>query len=209
MFCREITQPAELEEVQALRYAVLVEELGRVNPHADDVNRRLAEPLDDDAIHLGAYAAGPCGAAELLGALRIHLPGRGDLRALEAIHPALLATDGPRTGVVSRLVTAPRARGGLDGAGLALARAAYRVALAERLEAVEIDCHASLIGFFEWLGFVVYRRFEHPVFGDVALLRSHPFDRASLEKAGSPLVEVFDDWAAREVAEEGTRRAQA
>lgn len=209
MFCREITHPADLDAVQALRYQVFVEEMGRVHPHADVAAQRMVESLDHGAIHLGAYTQAPGQAPELLGALRINVPGRGDLRAFAEFHPAILATEGPRTGVVSRLVTAPHARGGRGGPGLALAIEAYRIGLAEHLDVVEIDCHASLIGFFEWLGFVVYRRFEHPDFGDVALLRMRPFDRAALIDVGSPFVEVLDAWTAGEGAAWGARHAQA
>lgn len=209
MFCRRIIHPADLDAVQALRYQVLVEEMGRPHPNADASARRMAESLDDGAIHLGAYEQAAGRAAELVGALRSNLPGHGDLRAFAEFHPAILAAHGPRTGVVSRLVTAPHARGGRGGPRMALAIEAYRIALTEQLEVVEIDCHASLIGFFEWLGFGVYRRFEHPGFGDVALLRIHPFDRAALERVGSPLVAVFDEATAGEAAAEGTRRAQA
>jgi hypothetical protein len=212
VFCRRITHPTDLEAIQTLRYRVLVEEMGRPHPNADVAAGRMAESLDAGAVHLGAYEQTPGRVAELVGALRINLPGHGDLRAFGEYHPAILAKQGPRTGVVSRLVTAPHARGGWGGPGLALAIEAYRIALAERLDAVEIDCHASLIGFFEWLGFVVYRRFAHPDFGDVALLRIHPFDRAALEAAGSPLVAVFDEASAGEAGVAGVagaRRAQA
>lgn len=209
MYCREIVHPADLQEVQALRYAVLVEEMGRLHPEADPQTRRLAEPLDRSAIHVGAFERDADGEPRLIGALRIHVPGRGDLEAFAEFHPAILSSEGPRTGVVSRLVTAQDARGGRGGAGLALAIEAYRFALAEQLEVVEIDCHASLVGFFEWLGFVVTRRFEHPVFGDVALLRIRPFDRAALAEAKSVLVDVFDAWAADEGHAVAATRAQA
>lgn len=193
LFCREVTGAAEIAEIQALRYRIYVEEMRRTQPHADRLQRRLIEPLDACAIHVGAYRPSAVGAPQLVGAVRIHVPGRGDLRELAKLHPAIVAKDGVRTGVVSRLITLRSARGGAGGAGLQLAIEAYRIALRERLAAVEIDCHASLVGFFESLGFRVERRFRDEIYGDIALLSIRPFARDALAAIGSPLVPVYDD----------------
>ena len=97
-----------------------------------------------------------------------------------------------RTGIVSRLVTDKSVRGGGGSAGLQLAIEAYRIGLRERLDAVEIDCHESLVPYFEWLGFDVSRRFRHESFGDVAVMRMEPFDRSRLRKTDSPFLPILD-----------------
>lgn len=195
MFCDEVDDPEEREAVYALRYAVLVEEMGRPQRHADHAGRLLAEPVDADAIHLGAFvpAESATGRRRLVGALRIHVAGRSDLAFLAEIHPALMRRDGVRRGAVTRLVTAPEARGGGDdAAGLALAVAAYRVALRESLDVVHIDCHAGLRPFFTWLGFDLDRAFTHPDYGEIAVMSIRVEDRARLEKTRSPFLRVLD-----------------
>ena len=115
-------------------------------------------------------------------------------------HPGVVSDRAARTGVVSRLVTDPSVRGGVTGAGFHLSIAAYRIALRERLETVEIDCVDDRVAFFEWLGFDVFHRFEHPTLGGAALMRIHPFDRATLARKRSPLVEVYDEIDLRSAA---------
>ena len=201
MFCVEIDDPNDREAVYALRYAVLVEELGRPQKYADHPARRLEEPVDADAIHLGAYPDARDGAptGDLLGALRIHTAARSDLAFLADVHPDLMRRDGVRRGAVTRLVTSPDARGGgrAGAAGLELAVAAYRVALRESLDVVHIDCHADLRPFFTWLGFDLQRAFAHEDYGDIAVMTLRIGDRVRLERTRSPFLPVLDE-AARE-----------
>ena len=139
VFCREVTSDADLDAIQALRYRVYVEEQGRTHAHADPARRRLSEPLDGAAIHIAAFRGRPGSSdrrAELVGAVRVHLPGSGDVAELARLHPAILDTRGVRTGVVSRLVTAKSVRGSDQSAGLHLAVEAYRVALADTSQTV-------------------------------------------------------------------------
>ncbi len=200
MFCAEIDDPKEREAIYALRYAVLVEELGRPQRHADHAARRLEEPVDADAIHVGAYAGVEGGsggvrpAGDLVGALRIHTADRTDFGFLAEVHPDLMRRDGVRRGAVTRLVTAPEARGGgrTGAAGLELAVAAYRIALRETLDVVHIDCHADLRPFFTWLGFDLQRAFFHDDYGDIAVMTLRIADRGRLERTRSPFLPVLD-----------------
>lgn len=187
--CREVVEAEELESIYRLRYAVLVEELGRRQQHADPSRGLLHEPLDESATQLGAFD-GTSGA--LRGALRMHLSSRGELSCFERLYgfePNRLAD---RSMVITRLVSEPSARGGRDSAGLVLARAAYRFGLRESVEHAYIDCNAPLVPFFEWLGFDLVREFQHPDYGDVAILHCHPRDRVRLEKTGSPFLPLLD-----------------
>jgi hypothetical protein len=202
-----VDDPRALEAIYALRYAVYVEEMGRPQSYADHQRRRLAEPVDRDAIHLAAYRDPASGGREggnglakpsdLLGALRIHVVGRADVSFLSSIHPDLLRSDGVRRGAVTRLVTRPEARGGgrQQAAGLALAIAAYRIGLREALDVVHIDCKADLAPFFEWLGFDVERAFHHADYGDIAVMRLRLHDRARLARSSSPFTAVLDAWS--------------
>jgi hypothetical protein len=197
--CHEVIDERELDQIFALRYAVYVEEMGRSQRYADHERRRLAEPLDETAIHLAAYQSDEVLDADsrgvgrrLVGALRIHLPECGDLSELAWLHPDACKGGAVRTGIVSRLVTDKSVRGGGGSAGLQLAIAAYRIGLRERLDVVEIDCHESLVPYFEWLGFDVLRRFCHESFGDVAVMRMQPFDRARLRRTDSPFLPILD-----------------
>lgn len=192
LICREITDEAEREGLFRLRYAIYVEEMARPQSHADHRRRRLAEPLDDGAIHVGAFEATT---GRLVGGLRMLFSDRVDLGS--GIGTLYGLDDGrseERVAIVTRLVTAPEARGGETSAGLHLAQAAYRIALRSRAAAAVMDCSAQLVPFFEWLGFDPVRSFEHADFGEVAIMRIQLHDRARLAKTDSPLAALLDAW---------------
>ncbi|MEZ4354483.1 MAG: hypothetical protein R3F16_12610 [Myxococcota bacterium] len=194
--CFETDEPALLEAVFRLRYVVYVEEMRRRQPHADPVARRLAEPLDRDALHVVACAAGAgpgevAGGEGLLGALRISLSRHGGLETIERLYGLDAGGFGDRSMVITRLVTRPEARGGASSAGLALACAAYRIGLRERLTAGFIDCHVGLEPLFVWLGFDPIRRFTHADYGEIAVMRIDPLDRARLARTDSPFLRIL------------------
>lgn len=192
--CLEITHPDHLEAIFRLRYAVYVEEMARRQQHADHGTRRMVEPLDEHAIHLAAFCSDrDC----LIGALRINLSDRGGLANYEELYGLGPEAMTGRAMVITRLVTLPESRGGRSSAGLALAKAAYRISLRERAELAFIDCSSDLVPFFEWLGFDTIRCFEHPEYGDISVMRLDPLDRDRFAKSGSPLLEILDDWDAR------------
>lgn len=194
--CFETDEPALLEAVFRLRYAVYVEEMRRRQPHADPVGRRLVEPLDRDALHVLACSAG-VGPAEiaagegLQGALRISLSRRGGLETIERLYGLESGGFGDRSMVITRLVTRPEARGGASSAGLALACAAYRIGLREGLEEGFIDCHVGLEPLFVWLGFDPIRRFTHADYGEIVVMRIDPLDRARLVRTDSPFLPIL------------------
>ncbi|MEZ4290035.1 MAG: hypothetical protein R3E53_05640 [Myxococcota bacterium] len=155
----------------------------RRQPHADPVARRAGGALDRDALHVVACAAGAgpgevAGGEGLLGALRISLSRHGGLETIERLYGLDAGGFGDRSMVITRLVTRPEARGGASSAGLALACAAYRIGLRERLTAGFIDCHVGLEPLFVWLGFDPIRRFTHADYGEIAVMRIDPLDRA-------------------------------
>lgn len=189
--CREVLDPEALEGVYRLRYRILVEELGRVSPHADADRRRLEEPLDAGARQLAAYEPN---APAPLGALRLNRgddPGLASVEALYGLPPGGL---GPRSMLAMRLVTRPEARGGGHRVLLGLARAAHRIALREGVDRLWLDCSPELADRFAWLGFDPVHRFEHG--GEVVVMSADPRDRVRLGRSGSPLLEVLAEWEA-------------
>lgn len=188
--CVEITDPADLEAIYRLRYAIYVEEMRRPQRYADHAQRRLAEPLDETAIQLAVRRAG---SPDPIGALRLNLSRDGGLDHIEKLYGLAPGELGDRSMVITRLVTRPDARGGAASAGLCLAQTAYRVGLRESVEVGYIDCNTHLVPFFEWLGFDALRFFEHPEYGDIAVMSLDPLDRGRLVRSNSPLLPILDE----------------
>lgn len=189
MYCREVTDQADLESIYRLRYEVYIEEMGRRQRYADPDRRLLREPLDEDAIHLAAF---PRDGGPPLGALRLHLSARSRLEVFEQLYGLTPGTFGPRAMVITRLITQPGARGGRASAGLLLAKAAYRLGLEESLEHGYIDCGRPLVPFFEWLGFDCIRLFEHAEYGEIAIMHIDPRDADRLAKTDSPFLALLE-----------------
>lgn len=195
--CVEVSEAADLEAVYRLRFDVYVREMGRRHFHADVLRGRLEEPLDRTALHLAAYADAPtrgegCQAGGLVGALRLHLGDRAAFEAVESLYGLPSEALSPKTALVQRLVTRRNVRGGQGSAGLVLAKAAYWRALQDGVEAAYVDCAASLLPFFEWMGFDLVRRFTHAEFGEIAVLWIDPMDRARLARSDSPFLPLLD-----------------
>ena len=163
--------------------------MGRRQRYADPDRRLLREPLDEDAIHLAAFARDD---GTPLGALRLHLSSRSPLAFFEQLYGLAPDSFGPRAMVITRLITRPHARGGRASAGLLLAKAAYRLGLEEGVEHGYIDCGRPLVPFFEWLGFDCIRLFEHAEYGEIAIMRIDPRDTTRLAKTDSPFLALLE-----------------
>lgn len=195
MYCCEVEEQGELESIYRLRFEVYVEEMGRRQRHADPERRLLREPLDENAIHLAAFEgdAGSAGDGRTpVGALRLHLSSRSCFEFFEQLYGFAPGSFGPRAMVITRLITHPRVRGGRESAGLMLAKAAYRLGLEESVERGYIDCGRPLVPLFEWLGFDCLRHFEHPEYGEIAVMQIDPRDGDRLARTGSPFLELLE-----------------
>lgn len=194
--CRKIESEDELRLVYRLRYAIYVEEMGRPQRYVDPERRCLAEPLDETAVHLGAFESRvheqDVDEDWLVGALRIHVLDRSGIDSHPPIYDRVTRHETERFALVTRLVTRKDVRGGKTSAGVALALEAYRVVLEEGVETAFVDCQSRIAPLFEWLGFDEVDDLVHPDFGPISVLRIriHDFDR--LERTNSPLRPILE-----------------
>lgn len=182
--CRD---EAALQAVQRLRYEIYVEEMGRPQPHADHVNKRITDDLDARGHTLTIEADG-----ELAGTLRLSFLSDGigkyeDMYSLGDLTPS----ERKRHVVVTALMLRPSVRG--TGAMGQLFRAVYAHARVLGGECCWIDCNSPLVPVFEHYGFKAVTTFPHPLYGNVHLMRLDLLDRAHLTAVRSPFLAVLDD----------------
>ena len=178
----EVQTEDERHGVFALRYAVYVEEMRRMQVHADHERRIVEEPEDQHARLLVARTA----SGTVVGTARVHL-GSNIPAALETMyqlqqfapfHPA-------QTSTTTKLMIDVRYR--RSPLALRLAQACYNLGLAAGVSFNFVDCNAHLVPFFTRLGFrQIFPNFSHPDYGTVSplVLALHDFDH--FRTIGSP-----------------------
>jgi predicted GNAT family N-acyltransferase len=178
----------ELEAVRRLRYEVYVEEMGRPQPHADHEARRIADALDETGWVLAVEHED-----EVVGTLRVNRASDG-LGAYEALYglAGLSAADARSTAIATATMFRPHVRKGQLSTELYLA--VYAMLRAYGVHTLFVDCNPPLVSMFERLGFRRVRDLEHPLYGDVRLLRHDLLDREHLRAVRSPLVPLLDNY---------------
>ncbi len=172
---------AEQEALYAFRYEVYVEEMRRVQKHADHARRRIADPLDDTAHNFIALSDG-----KVVGCVRINFAADGGLDYYrDLLNMAVLVGEYPAgVSLCTRLMVASYLRGGT--LALRLCRAAYRFAFAQQMRWNFIDCNDHLLSFFERLGYVRKHQAFHEEYGQVNAMRLDMHDWQHLVACGSP-----------------------
>jgi GNAT superfamily N-acetyltransferase len=200
---RKAVSPDDFQRVFRLRYQVYVEEMGRVQRHANHASRTIEEPMDSVAhVFLAEDERG-----EVVGTVRTNFGGESDLGVYRSLYglggfsPEALA----RVSVTTKLIVAPRYRG--RSLGIRLACALHSFGLKNGIRADFIDCNTHLEPVFEGLG---YRRqggpVVHPEFGPVTPLALLLADKDHLRAVGSPFLRNFADEQALLAGARGFRR---
>lgn len=171
------------ERLFRFRYQVYVEEMRRLQKHADHVHRRIIEPFDATA-HLLIAETG----STVVGTLRTNHATRTDLGYY--IDLFRLSQQGPAwpggLTLTTKLMVAANHRGG--SLAVRLAREMYRYGTDTGVQVDIIDCNAHLREFFTRLGYRPYMgTVIHPEYGEVLPLRLDLEDITHLRQIRSPL----------------------
>ena len=174
---------AEHAALYAFRYRVYVEEMGRVQKHADHAARRIRDPLDATGHNLVALD-GP----RIVGCVRLNFAADGGLDYYRhLLRMDALAPGYPRqVSLSTRLMVAPGRRG--SALALRLCLACYDHGRRHGIRWNFIDCNDHLVEFFRRLGYVPTHRARHEEYGDVNVMRLDLQDRAHLEACNSPFL---------------------
>jgi len=172
----------EVESIYRFRYNVYVEEMNRTQFYADHTSRTIRDPLDDSAVVLAAWDG-----QAVVGTVRYNFlrhSGIGEYFELYNVAgiPPLLREN---TSITTRLMVAPRFRGGTLASRLACA--AYKDALVNGIQVDLIDCNHHLISFFSRLGYLTHRDGAvHAEYGPVTVMRLNLLDQEHLSRVRSP-----------------------
>jgi GNAT superfamily N-acetyltransferase len=178
----------EARAVFRLRYRIYVEELARMQRHANVGSRTVEEPLDRNARLFAAFEG-----KRLIGTVRTNYAWLGDLGYYEQLYE--MQRIGPahprQTSVTTKLLVLPEARNKLVAVRLAVAT--YRQALKDGVLFDFIDVYPARIPFFERLGYRVHLpRAEHPEYGTVVVMYLSLCDRDHMQRVDSPLLRVLE-----------------
>jgi predicted GNAT family N-acyltransferase len=169
-----VTSPSAQRAVYRLRYDVYVTEMRRPQPYADHERRLVSDPLDKHGIVLSLHHDD-----EVVGTVRLNsLDGDvGPYRDLYALGH-LVGTEASSHVIVTALMFAPDHRG--TAALVKVFQACFAAAWERGVTTAWVDCNDHLVPMFLRFGFVRERRFLHPLYGEVQLLRLNLRDTAAL-----------------------------
>lgn len=182
----EIRPPAsadELHSVYRLRYAVYVDEMNRVQRHADHDRKVIIEPFDATAVILGAFESGVA-----VGTVRSNVSAQTDLLFYPHLYEmSIVGSFHPgNTSVTTKLVVAKPFRG--TRLAIQLACAIYDAGRERGIEFDFIDCNPDMVSLYERLGYRRYRsEVVHPEYGVVIPMVLALSDLRHLIAVKSPL----------------------
>jgi hypothetical protein len=188
---RRVAKRNEFEAVSRFRYAIYVEEMSRKQKYADHANKKIIDPLDDDAVRL--YAAWSEG--EVVGTVRSNYLRWSDIGeyaeqfALAGMPDNLQAT----TSITTRLMVHSRYRN--TPLAVRLACETYQNGLEDGITTDFIDCNDHLVPYFTGLGYLVHRNnLIHPEYGIVTVMRLNLNDLDHLDQVRSPFRKNLRAW---------------
>lgn len=191
---REALTPAEREAVYRFRYSIYVEQMGRVQQHADHENRRICEPLDAPGRIMAVFRH-----ETVLGTCRINMSDASDIGFLDFWHADGFEKIFPgQVAVATKLMVTPSSRG--STLFVRLSKETVRLAARSGARVLLLDCNAPVKPFFERFGFVSYTSRVHPEYGEVSLMVLFFEDLERLKRIRSPLHEVLLDGNFRKFA---------
>jgi len=185
---RLVQDDAEREAVYRLRYTVYVEELGRKQSHADEANRRIAEPIDRSARIFAAFD-GP----QIVGTIRQNWAS-DDIAPYPRFYHFHLFKGLPKriVSISSKLIVAPSHRG--STLSLRLCTAVFDFVARNGGQFSIMDCSTPHKPFFEKLGFRQYLPdLPHPIYGTLHRMALCVHDREHLQRVGSPYWRVIQN----------------
>ena len=172
----------ELDKISQFRYAVYVEEMGRIQHDADQVFKRISDKLDHGGINIAAFAG-----EDVVGVVRVNFPATSPIGDYEDLYQLKkLGADHPRkTAIVTRLMIAPHLR--RSTLAVRLCAECYLLGLDEGIKWCFIDCNDHLVEFFSGLGFREYiGKVRHEEYGMVTPMRLELNDLSHLNRIKSP-----------------------
>jgi predicted GNAT family N-acyltransferase len=169
-----VTSPSAQQAVYRLRYDVYVTEMRRPQPYADHERRLVSDPLDEHGLVLGLHHGDA-----IVGTVRLNSLDRdvGDYRDLYGLD-ALPRSETAAHVIVTSLMFDPDHRG--TPALVKVFQACFAAAWERGVTTAWVDCNDHLVPMFLRFGFVPERRFLHPLYGEVQLLRLNLRDTAAL-----------------------------
>lgn len=185
---RLVQSVREVHDIYRFRYDVYVEELGRVQKHADHETRTIEEPLDRGALLWAAYEG-----ERVVGTVRVNYARASDLGNYATLYQmARAGADHPKhTSITTKLIVAREYRS--TSLAYRLAVTGYRRLLEDDIRHDFIDVYPARVPFFERLGYRVHvPEVHHEEFGDVIVMRLALSDREHLSRVGSPFLRSLD-----------------
>ena len=97
----------ELEKIFQFRYAIYVEEMGRIQHDASHVLKQISDKLDHGGTNIAAFSGD-----DVVGVVRVNFPARSCIGGYEDLYQLnKLGADHPqKTAIVTRLMIAPHLR---------------------------------------------------------------------------------------------------
>jgi len=186
--------PDELEQLYRFRYRIYVEEMGRIQKHADHVAKRIEDPLDAFATNIVAWDT----KGYVVGGVRTNFSRNGFLCGYDEFYNMRFAgAQHPHsTSICTRLMIAPEYRRSTLAVRLSIA--VYEFGLEHDVTHNFIDCNDHLVSFFEGLGFVKHIPSRlHEEYGLVNCMCVVLHDRVHLSQVASPFVPSLTRWERR------------
>jgi GNAT superfamily N-acetyltransferase len=183
------SDPELLGDIYRFRYRIYVEEMGRIQYHADHHRKRIVDSLDDSGYNLVALKN-----AEIVGVVRVNFSRDRTIDFYDEFYGmASVGADHPQyTSTSTRLMVAPEYRG--TTLAVRLSVACYKLALDNEIRWNFIDCNDHLVPFFAGLGYLPHRgRVNHPEYGFVNSMILPLGNIGHLNAVKSPFAKVFQD----------------
>lgn len=180
---RLVSSAAEMEAVARLRYEVYVEEMGRTQPFASVVERKVREPMDERGLVTGAFSSD----GQAVGTLRVN-PASDPTIPLRELYGWKESSEWP----ISRCCLATKLIVAADRRGAALAMGLIRLAYTESMKRgwrhCWLDANEHLVGLYTRIGFRPLDRRVHPLYGQVTVMRWDFLDLEHMRACRSPML---------------------
>lgn len=196
--CKAETEEA-LRAIYRFRYEVYVEEMNRIQKHANAANRTIVDPLDAVSDNIAAWAGN-----QVVACIRLTWPRTAlcpymqyyeDLYHMHQfgdLHPA-------RTSIVTRLMIAPEYR--RTNLAFRLFSFCYMIGLDTGTTLNVMDCNAHLVPFFRKIGYRDYiGTVRHEEYGEVTPMYLDLLDVAYLRELRSPYLKAYEAWVSKSLA---------
>jgi hypothetical protein len=182
-----VTSDQERAEIYSFRYSIYIEEMGRLQYYADRENKRICEPLDNNASLFAAYDNG-----EIVGTLRTNFSRDSDLDYYPDFYEMNRVGQyyPQRTSIMTKLMIAPKYRKGT--LAFRLASIAYANALKARIRYDFIDTKDRLVDFYTRLGYRFHKRGNHPEYHSVTVMIADLEDINHFISIKSPIVKEYN-----------------